>query len=90
MNDLERFGGVDWGSECHQVCITSCTGAVLGERVFRHGGAGFAEMADWIAATAAAEPHVTGVAIEVPHGPVVETLMERGFLVHSINPKQLD
>ena len=30
------------------------------------------------------------VAIEVPHGPVVETLMERSFAVHSINPKQLD
>ena len=30
------------------------------------------------------------VAIEVPHGPIVETLLERGFRVHSINPKQLD
>ncbi len=30
------------------------------------------------------------VAIEVPHGPVVEMLMERGFKVHSINPKQMD
>ena len=27
---------------------------------------------------------------EVPRGPVVESLMERGFEVHSINPKQLD
>ena len=27
---------------------------------------------------------------EVPHGPVVESLMERGFRVHAINPKQLD
>ena len=26
----------------------------------------------------------------MPHGPVVETLMERGFAVHAINPKQLD
>ena len=30
------------------------------------------------------------VAIEVPHGPVVETLIERGFVVHAINPKQMD
>ena len=30
------------------------------------------------------------VAIEVPHGPVVEALLERGFQVHAINPKQLD
>jgi RNA polymerase sigma factor (sigma-70 family) len=26
----------------------------------------------------------------VPHGPVVETLLERGFSVHAVNPKQLD
>jgi transposase len=26
----------------------------------------------------------------VPHGPVVDVLLDRGFIVHSINPKQLD
>ena len=26
----------------------------------------------------------------MPHGPVVETLIERGFKVHAINPKQMD
>src|SRR6185503_8876948 len=30
------------------------------------------------------------VAIEVPHGPVVDSLIDRGFVVHAINPKQLD
>jgi len=30
------------------------------------------------------------VAIETPHGPIVEALLERGFNVYSINPKQLD
>jgi transposase len=30
------------------------------------------------------------VAIEVPHGPVVDALLDRGFAVHAINPKQLD
>ena len=29
-------------------------------------------------------------AIETPRGPVVESLMEHGFAVHSVNPKQLD
>ena len=33
---------------------------------------------------------IIDVAIEVPHGPVVEALMEHGFVVHSLNPKQLD
>jgi len=30
------------------------------------------------------------VAIEVPHGPVVDALLDRGFAVHAINPKQLE
>lgn len=30
------------------------------------------------------------MAIEVPHGPIVETLLERGFRVYVVNPKQLD
>ena len=30
------------------------------------------------------------VAIEVPHGPVVESLLAADFAVHSINPRQLD
>ena len=30
------------------------------------------------------------MAIEVPHGPVVETLIERRFNVYAINPKQMD
>src|SRR5438045_6401355 len=33
---------------------------------------------------------VVAVAIEVPHGPVVDALIDRGFVVYAINPKQLD
>ncbi len=34
------FAGVDWGSEKHQVCLLDSAGAVVGERAFRHDGAG--------------------------------------------------
>src|SRR5438034_8041099 len=47
-------------------------------------------MADWLTALADGEPARIAVAIEVPRGPVVETLLERGFHVFAINPKQLD
>ena len=90
MEGLEFYAGVDWGSETHQVCIVDGEGTVVGERAFRHGGPGLADMADWLLATTGAEPHAIGVAIEIPHGPVVESLMERGFAVHSLKPKQLD
>jgi hypothetical protein len=84
------FVGVDWASENHHVRISDCHGKRIGERVFAHGGAGLADMAAWLTSVTGAEPSAIHVAIEVPHGPVVETLLERGFNVYAINPKQLD
>ena len=43
-----------------------------------------------LAGVVAGEPGFVAVAIEVPHGPVVDALLDRGFAVHAINPKQLD
>ena len=76
--------------ETHHVCVVDSDGETLGERAFRHSGDGLVKMTDWLLGTTNAQPHAIGVAIEVPHGPVVETMMERGFTVHSVNPKQLD
>src|ERR671938_256942 len=83
------FAGVDWGSERHQVCLLDAAGQVVGERAFRHGGAGLAALCDWLVSVAG-EPARVAVAIEVPHGPVVDALLDRGFAVHAINPKQLE
>jgi len=84
------FAGVDWASEKHDVWLTDASGKRVGVRVFAHGGEGLAQMCDWLIATSGARPADIHVAIEVPHGPVVETLLERGFITYSINPKQLD
>jgi len=85
------YAGVDWGSQNHCVFLSDSEGLKIGERVFKHSGEGLAEMADWLMRTSRAEePGQVFVAIEVPHGPVVEALIERGFCVHAINPKQMD
>lgn len=82
--------GVDWGSRKHHVCLIDHRGKVVKERAFDHGGRGLAAMSDWLLDRTRHPADLIGVAIEVPHGPVVETLMESGFPVHSINPMQLD
>src|SRR5215203_2481671 len=83
------FAGVDWGSAKHQACLLDEAGTVVGERAFAHGGAGLAALCDWLVSIAGEAGRVA-VAIEVPHGPVVDALLDRGFAVHAINPKQLD
>lgn len=89
-DDARWFVGIDWASETHQVCLVDADGKIVGERGFPHGGAGLGEMCTWLLVTTRAEPAVIAAAIEVPHGPIVETLLERGFLVYAVNPKQLD
>jgi transposase len=84
------FAGIDWASSKHDVSLSDDNGKIVGRRVFEHSGAGLALMADWLEHESGAQPADIHVAIETPHGPVVETLLERGFNVYSINPKQLD
>jgi transposase len=83
------FVGVDWGSEKHQVCVLDEQGTIAGERSFPHASAGLAQLGDWLLSITGAA-NTAAVAIEVPHGPVVDSLIDRGFAVHAINPKQLD
>ena len=72
------------------MCLLDLAGKVIGERAFPHGGAGLAALCDWMREKSGAPPEEIAVAIEVPHGPIVETLLERGFVVYAINPKQVD
>jgi len=91
MTEQRWYAGVDWASVSHHVVLTDGTGRRIGEKIFKHSGEGLAEMAAWLlSASGAARSSQIDVAIEVPHGPVVETLIERGFMVHAINPKQMD
>lgn len=85
------FAGVDWASKSHLVRLIDEQGNSVGERSFDHSGEGLARMADWlVAASGADDPGQIHIAIEVPHGPVVEALMARKFDLWAINPKQLD
>jgi transposase len=84
------FVGVDWATELHQVCVLDAQGAPLGERQVKHSGEDLAALCAWLLEIAEHQPDRVHVAIEVPHGAVVDTLLEQQFQVHSINPKQLD
>jgi hypothetical protein len=97
MTALERllapvcwWVGIDSGWKEHQVCLLDGHGRVKGRRSFAHSGPGVAELCVWLLEQSGAAPAQIALAIEVPHGAVVETLLERGLLVFAINPKQLD
>ena len=86
----EWFVGIDWGSQRHQVCVLDRDRHRVGERAIDHDGASLAQLAAWLWTLSAGQPQRVAVAIEVPRGAIVEGLLERGFHVFAINPKQLD
>ena len=86
----EWFVGIDWGSQPHQVCVLDGDRRRVGERTVDHDGASLARLADWLWTVSAGQPQRVAVAIEVPRGAIVDGLLERGFHVFAINPKQLD
>ncbi len=90
MEPFTIFAGVDWGSQSHQLCALDGTRNVLLERAVAHSGAGLAELVCSLLTLARGDATLIAVAIEVPRGPVVETLLEQGISVFAINPKQLD
>ena len=88
--EVEWFAGIDWASQSHQVFLVDAHGECLGERAVAHGGLPIEELCDWLIARTGAKAEAIAVAIEMTQGPVVEALLERGFCVYGINPKQLD
>jgi len=88
--EFDWFVGIDRASQAHEVCILNASGKIVERRSAPHTGDGLTELADRLAQLCHSQVGRVAVSIEVPHGAVVETLLERGFAVFSLNPKQLD
>lgn len=82
--------GVDWATESHQVCVLDSRAKVVFERAVEHSGEAIARLADDLITLAQGDPSTIAVGIEMPHGAIIESLIERGLALFSLNPKQLD
>lgn len=82
------FVGIDWGAEEHHVCLLRSTGRPR-QVVVQHSADAYARFLT-ILRNEAGDPGLARVAIETPLHPLVDALLEAGFPVFSLNPKQLD
>ena len=90
MLTAEWLVGIDWASEAHAVCIVDREGRVVDQRVVKHSAPALQVFVAALVDRAGGEPSRMAIAIEVPRGALVDLLVERGFAVYAINPKQLD
>lgn len=89
-DDIGWFVGFDWAIERHHVCLLDTEGKRVAERDVPHDGLALSQLCAWLMEKTRAQAGAIAVAIETPRGPIVEALLERGFAVFAINPKQLD
>jgi transposase len=87
---FKYHAGIDWASDHYDICVVDGTGAVVGKKRVEHSGDGIRECIDWLLQVAGGDASSLDVAIEVPHGAMVESLIENNLAVFAINPKQMD
>lgn len=88
--EYDLFVGVDWGEASASVCVLDGAGKMVRELAVAHSGEALERFFEALTRLSAGQAERAAVAIEVPRGALVEGLIERGFAVYSINPKQLD
>ena len=87
---FEWWLGIDWGSEVHELCLLDAQGQIHGTRTVAHTAVAVREAVQWVSELTGAAPSAIAVAIETPRGVLIDTLIEQGFRVFAVNPKQLD
>jgi transposase len=78
------YGGVDWATDAHSVCVVDDNGEVVVAFEVEHSTDGLVELCRRLRDAA-----VRRVAIERPDGPVVEELMENGFEVVVVSSRSV-
>lgn len=91
MSDtFEWFLGIDWGSEAHEFCLVDARGRLCGTRSVAHTATTVHEAVQWVQQQTGVASAQIAVGLETRWGVLVDTLLEQGFAVFAINPKQLD
>lgn len=90
LTQVTWFVGIDWAPLRHEVCIVDRDGRLVAHQQIDHTAAALRAFVETLLTRANGDPTRIAIAIEVPRGAVVELLVERGFAVYAINPKQLD
>lgn len=90
MLPAQWFVGIDWASEAHEVCVLDRAGHVCERRQVKHTAPDLEAFIDALVTRANGDATTVAVGIEVPRGALVEWLVERGFPVFAINPRQMD
>lgn len=90
MSSTDWFVGIDWAPHRHEVCVVDRAGHVVHRSQVDHTAAAVQAFIEALLARTGGDPNRVAITLEMPRGALVDTLVDRGFAVFAINPKQLD
>lgn len=82
------WAGIDWSDAALDFELIDAGGRVLVEGKVKPDAEGLADLFARLASHGA--PGEIGIAIETSHGPWVQALMDRGFVIYPVNPRTAD
>jgi transposase len=84
VKQIHRLAGVDWATRAHAVCVIDPDSSIRARFEIPNTGKSFAGLIKRLV-----KLQVADIAIERPDGPFVEALLDEGFTVYVIPPRQL-
>ncbi len=83
-----KYLGIDWASDTHVVALIDQAGEVIGEWQVAHEPAAVGELIERLAKEGGPEAVMVGIEAGAPL--VADQLLEAGYAVYALNPKQAD
>lgn len=86
--NLDYYVGIDWASDHHDVQVLDKEGNKVRSFQVKHSVEGLQQLCDALKNLTQGDPFRVGVIIETSHGLLVSALIEAGFIVYHVNPKE--
>jgi transposase len=87
---MELFTGIDWSQNSHEVCVINTESKVIASFQVEHNYEGIKLLCDKLRELAQGDLTKIGIALETNRGLLVTALVEAGFNVFPINPREVD
>ena len=85
---MDYYGGIDWATEHHDIVVLNKEGDKVSAFQVEHSFEGLRHLCDTLKKLVQGDLSRLGVIIETSHGLLVSTLLDEGFTVYPVNPKE--
>ena len=85
---MDFYVGIDWATDHHDILALDRDGDKVLALQVAHSAEGLNRLCDALRKLAQGDPSQLGIVAETSHGLLISTLLEEGFTIYPVNPKE--